>query len=290
MNHKLVDLAAGLYFVATPIGNSRDITLRALDILASADVLVAEDTRTLRRLMDIHGVSMAKRPLISYHDHSKTKVRKRLIEYIKCGKSVAYAPEAGTPLIADPGYNLSKETSEAGYLITAVPGSSAVLSALTLAGLPTDSFFFGGFLPAQKTARRARLQNLGNMQSTLVFYESPKRLASMLRDARDTLGRDRTAAYCREMTKKFEEIRRGSLSALYDHVVDRSIKGEVVVVINRAEKSYIDEEQLSLDLRKALKGMSLRDASEAVSQAHGLPRRQIYRKALELAKDTNWKI
>ena len=160
MNHKLVDLAAGLYFVATPIGNARDITLRALDILASADVLVAEDTRTLRRLLNIHGVPLANRPLISYHDHSSVKVRGRLMEYISADQSVAYASEAGTPLIADPGYHLSKDASEAGYLMTTAPGSSAVLSALTLAGLPTDSFLFDGFLPAQKTARRARLQNL----------------------------------------------------------------------------------------------------------------------------------
>ena len=287
MNHKLVDLAAGLYFVATPIGNSRDITLRALDILASANVLVAEDTRTLRRLMDIHGVSAVNRPLISYHDHSKAKVRKRLMEYIKSGKSVVYAPEAGTPLIADPGYQLSKEISDAGYLVTAAPGSSAVLSALNVAGLPTDCFFFNGFLPTQKAARRARLKNLENIQSTLVFYESPKRLSSMLRDACETLGRDRSAAYCREMTKKFEEVHRGSLSALYDHVADRSIKGEIVVIINRAEKRSINEEQLILDLRIALKGMSVRDASETIARAYGLPRHQIYRKALELGKAIN---
>ncbi len=286
MNHKLVDLTVGLYFVATPIGNARDITLRALDILASADVLVAEDTRTLRRLMDMHGVPVAKRPLIPYHDHSSAKVRRRLMDYISSGKSVAYASEAGTPLIADPGYHLSKETSEAGHLVTTAPGSSAVLSALTLAGLPTDSFLFDGFLPAQKVARRTRLKNLSDIQSTLVFYESPKRLAALLRDARDTLGPERTAAYCRELTKKFEEVRRGSLSALCEHVSDRSIKGEVVVLINRAEKISINEEQLSLDLQKALNDMSLRDASEAVAQAYGLPKRQIYQKALELGKDS----
>ena len=285
MNHKLVDLAAGLYFVATPIGNARDITLRALDILASADVLVAEDTRTLRRLLNIHEVPLANRPLISYHDHSSAKVRGRLMEYISADKSVAYASEAGTPLIADPGYHLSKDASEAGYLMTTAPGSSAVLSALTLAGLPTDSFLFDGFLPAQKTARRARLQNLLDIQSTLVFYESPKRLAAMLRDARDTLGAERTAVYCRELTKKFEEVRRGSLNALCDHVADRSIKGEVVVLISCAEKLSINEEQLSLDLQKALNDMSLRDASEAVARAYGLPKRQIYQKALELGKE-----
>lgn len=285
MNHKLVDLAAGLYFVATPIGNARDITLRALDILASADVLVAEDTRTLRRLLNIHGVPLANRPLISYHDHSSAKVRGRLMEYISGDKSVAYASEAGTPLIADPGYHLSKDASEAGYLMTTAPGSSAVLSALTLAGLPTDSFLFDGFLPAQKTARRARLQNLSDIQSTLVFYESPKRLAAMLRDARDTLGAERTAVYCRELTKKFEEVRRGSLNELCDHVADRSIKGEVVVLISCAEKLSINEEQLSLDLQKALNDMSLRDASEAVARAYGLPKRQIYQKALELEKE-----
>ncbi len=287
MNHKLVDLAAGLYFVATPIGNSRDITLRALDILASADVLAAEDTRTLRRLLGIHGVAIAKRPLISYHDHSKTSVIKRLMEYVNFGKSVAFASDAGMPLIADPGYQLSKEISDAGHMVTVAPGSSAVLSALTLAGLPTDCFFFNGFLPTQKAARRARLKTLENIQGTLVFYESPKRLCSMLRDACDTLGRDRLAAYCREMTKKFEEVHRCSLGALCDHVTNQSIKGEIVVLIDRARKFAIDEGQLILDLRKALSSMSLRDASEAVAKIHGLSRRKIYRKALELSMEIN---
>ena len=287
MNHKLVDLAAGLYFVATPIGNARDITLRALDILASADVLVAEDTRTLRRLLNIHGVPLANRSLISYHDHSSAKVRGRLMEYISGDKSVAYASEAGTPLIADPGYHLSKDASEAGYLMTTAPGSSAVLSALTLAGLPTDSFLFDGFLPAQKTARRARLQNL--CQISKARWSFTNRLNGSLLCCAMHVIHSWSRAYSsllpradQENSKKCAE---GSLSALCDHVADRSIKGEVVVLISRAEKLSIDEEQLSLDLQKALNDMSLRDASEAVARAYGLPRRQIYQKALELGKE-----
>jgi len=160
LNHNMVRLAAGLYFVATPIGTARDITLRALDILASADVLAAEDTRSLRRLMDIHAVPLAGRRIIAYHDHSSPGVRARLLAAVEAGQSVAYASEAGMPLIADPGYDLSRDASDAGLLVTVAPGPSAVLSALTLAGLPTDAFFFAGFLPSSRSARKARLEAL----------------------------------------------------------------------------------------------------------------------------------
>lgn len=284
MNYKKVDLEAGLYFVATPIGHARDITLRALDILQSADVLVAEDTRSLRRLMDIHGIALKKRPLISYHDHSTDKTRNRIIDLLRQGKSVAYMSEAGTPLIADPGYELSQDAIKAQFQLTAAPGCSALLPALMLSGLPTDRFLFEGFLPSSKSARRAHLERLRTVTATLVFYESPKRLAAMLQDACETFGDDRQAAFCRELTKKFEEVRRGTLRELCDVANAATPKGECVVLIGKADKEKINETDIESEIEAALKTMSLRDASEAIANAYGLPKRDIYQMALKLAK------
>ncbi|MEC9310839.1 MAG: 16S rRNA (cytidine(1402)-2'-O)-methyltransferase, partial [Pseudomonadota bacterium] len=213
MNHQIVKLLPGLHFVATPIGTARDITLRALDVLASADVIAAEDTRSLRKLMEIHGVPLNGRQIIAYHDHSGAGARARLMQAMEAGQSVAYASEAGMPLIADPGDDLSRAAAEAGHKVTVAPGASAALAALTLAGLPTDAFFFAGFLPNASGARRKRLEELRNVPGTLIFYESPKRIAASVADMAAVLG-DRPAALCRELTKKFEEIRRGSLSDL----------------------------------------------------------------------------
>jgi 16S rRNA (cytidine1402-2'-O)-methyltransferase len=204
-------LTPGVYLLATPIGTARDITLRALDILASADVLVAEDTRSLRKLMDIHGVPLGDRPVLSYHDHNGTQMRPRLLGLLADGKSLAYASEAGTPMVADPGFDLVRAAREAGHEVVSAPGPSAVVTALTLAGLPTDRFMFAGFLPNAKGARRKALEELREIPATLAFYESPKRVAAMLKEAADVLGPDREAAVCRELTKKFEEVLRGPL-------------------------------------------------------------------------------
>ena len=174
--------APGLTLVAVPIGAARDITLHALDVLRAADVLAAEDTRTLRRLMDIHAIPLGDRPLIAYHDHNGDRARPRLLAAMAEGKSVAYASEAGTPLIADPGYDLARAAREAGHAVTTAPGVSAVVTALSLAGLPTDRFLFAGFLPNQSGARKSALRELAEVTATLVFYESPKRLAAMLAD------------------------------------------------------------------------------------------------------------
>ena len=285
MNHKTVKLAPGLYFVATPIGTARDITLRALDILANADVIAAEDTRSMRKLMDIHGIAMGNRPLLAYHDHNGKTMRPRLLEQLGTGKSVAYASEAGTPMIADPGFDLAREAAGKGHLVTTAPGPSAALAALTLAGLPTDRFLFAGFLPNTKTARRSQLQALGDVSATLVFYESPKRLAAMLGDAAEVLGAERNAAYCRELTKKFEEVQRGTLAELVERTGSLTLKGEVVVLIDRAASGSVNQEDIVSALRRALQSMSVRDASETVAQAYGLPKRKIYQMALEFDKE-----
>ncbi|MDK3072171.1 16S rRNA (cytidine(1402)-2'-O)-methyltransferase [Sedimentitalea sp. JM2-8] len=284
MNHQKVRLAAGLYFVATPIGTARDITLRALDVLASADVIAAEDTRSLRHLMEIHGVPLEGRRIVSYHDYSAEGARKRLLDALAEGQSVAYASEAGMPLIADPGYDLSRAAGEAGHLVTAAPGASAVLTALTLAGLPTDAFFFAGFLPNAKAARRSRLETLRMVPGTLVFYESPKRVAASLSDMADVLGPDRPAALCRELTKKFEEVRRGSLRDLAESAVADPARGEIVLVVDRAGAEIVKESDVEEDLIAALKQGSVKDAADLVSRMHDMPRRKVYQMALKLAK------
>lgn len=284
MNFQKVRLAGGLYFVATPIGTARDITLRALDILASADVIAAEDTRSLRRLMEIHGVPLEGRRILSYHDHSGTGARERIMAELAQGKSVAYASEAGMPLIADPGYDLGKQAAEAGFTVTCAPGPSAALTALTLAGLPTDAFFFAGFLPNAAGARRSRIEALRDIPGTLVFYESPKRLAACLADLAQVLGGDRQAAMCRELTKKFEEVRRGSLAELSEQYRDATVKGEIVLLVDRTHSQAVNDSDVELALRQALETHSVRDAADLVSRMYDLPRRPIYQKALKMGK------
>lgn len=235
----------------------------------------------MRRLMDIHGIALGDRPLLSYHDHNGARARPKLMQYLAQGRSVAYASEAGTPLIADPGYDLSKEAATEGYLVTSAPGPTAIATALTLAGLPTDKFLFAGFLPSTKSARISALEGLREVPATLVFYESPKRVAKMLSDAIGVLG-DRPAAMCRELTKKFEEVRRGSLSEVLETVRDSPPKGEIVVVIDRPGKSVVNASDLETDLREALQRMTVRDASDLVAGAHALPRRKVYQLALSL--------
>ncbi len=284
MNFQKIRLAAGLYFVATPIGTARDITLRALDVLASADVIAAEDTRSLRRLMEIHGVPLEGRRIQAYHDHSGAGARGKIMEALAQGQSVAYASEAGMPLIADPGYDLGKQAAEAGHLVTCAPGASAAVTALTLAGLPTDAFFFAGFLPNASGARRARIEGLKEIPGTLVFYESPKRVSSSLSDLALVLGADRQAALCRELTKKFEEIRRGTLAELAEEYQDKTVKGEIVLLVDRGHSQSVNESEVEDALKRALENHSVRDAADLVSKMYDLPRRPIYQKALKLGK------
>ncbi|RKF16002.1 16S rRNA (cytidine(1402)-2'-O)-methyltransferase [Roseovarius spongiae] len=275
-------LAGGLYLVATPIGAARDITLRALDILGAADVLAAEDTRSLRKLMEIHGVALGQRPLIAYHDHNGARVRPRLIEALGAGKSVAYASEAGTPMVADPGFDLVRAAIEEGYPLVSAPGPSAAITALTLSGLPTDRFLFAGFLPGAAGQRKTALSELADAPATLVFYESPKRAAAMLRDAAEVLGADRQAALARELTKKFEEVLRGTLGELAAEIAGNPRKGEMVVLVDRAGKGTVNFDDVERALKAVIGDMSVRDAADAVSRDLGLKRRQVYQAALRL--------
>ncbi len=272
--------------MATPIGTARDITLRGLDILASADLIAAEDTRTARKLMEIHGVGLNGRKVVAFHDHSGEGAVARLVQDIKNGRSVAYVSEAGTPLVADPGYELGRAAIAEGLPVTSAPGASAVLAALTVSGLPTDRFAFVGFLPASKQQRETEIAGLRDVPFTLVFYESPKRVGEMLGNLRDVLGGDREAAVCRELTKKFEEVVRGTLATLADQFADRTVKGEVVVLVGRAGARAVDDQDVSVALREAMKTMRVKDAATVVAGALGLPRRQVYQIALTLGDET----
>jgi 16S rRNA (cytidine1402-2'-O)-methyltransferase len=278
------NLEPGLYFVATPIGAARDITLRALDILRTADVLAAEDTRTLRHLMDIHGIPLRERRLVSYHDRNATTARPKLLASLAEGRSVAYASDAGTPLVADPGFDLARAAAEAGYPVRAAPGPSALLAALTVAGLPTDRFLFAGFAPSQASARRAWLSDLARVEATVVLYEAPHRIRETLGDLSNSFGGGRRAALCRELTKKFEDVQRGTLADLRDRAAVTPPRGEIVLVIDRAIPAAADAADVDAAIGAALRTMSVKDAAQAVSEATGLPRRDIYRRALGLQK------
>jgi 16S rRNA (cytidine1402-2'-O)-methyltransferase len=278
-------LAPGLYLVATPIGAARDITLRALDVLAFADVLAAEDTRTLRHLMEIHGIPLAGRHVIAVHDHNEDEAAQRLVGWIAEGKSVAYASEAGTPLISDPGFPLARACIAAGQKVIAAPGPSAALAALTVSGLPSDRFMFAGFPPAAKGARKDWLEGLKSIDATLIIYESPKRINQILVEMMKCWGTGRKMALARELTKRFEEVLRGTLAEVAAMLQDRSLKGEIVLVIDRPVLEIADDAALDVALDRALSSMSVKDAADHVAVALNLPRRKVYQMALERQKD-----
>jgi 16S rRNA (cytidine1402-2'-O)-methyltransferase len=281
-------LDSGLYLVATPIGNAADITLRALDVLARADAIAAEDTRQTRKLMEMHGVALAGRPMISYNDRNGAERRPRILAWLREGMSVAYCSDAGTPLIADPGYRLTEMAVAEGVGLTAVPGASAVLTALSLAGLPTDRFLFAGFLPPKRGARKKALGDFATVPATLVFYESPRRVADALADMAEMLGGARPAAVARELTKKFEQVRRAPLDALAaQYATEDAPRGEVVILVGPPDVAVaIAKNAASLDgaLAEALLTLSVKDAARSVATRLDLPRRDVYARALELAK------
>jgi len=281
-------LAPGLYLVATPIGNAGDITLRALDILARADAIAAEDTRETRKLMEMHGLALDAREIVSYHDRNAAARRPQIEGWLAAGRSVAYCSDAGMPSIADPGYRLVEMAIAGGYPLTAAPGASAVPTALALSGLPSDRFLFAGFLPPRGPARRAALIELAAVPATLVFYESPRRLADTLADMAETLG-PRPGAVARELTKRFEEVHRAPLPELARHWAATPARGEVVVLAGPPDPAAALEaraETLDASLVAALRTGTVKDAVRIVSQKLGLPRKQVYARALELTGET----
>lgn len=274
--------APGLYVVATPIGNVRDVTLRAMDVLGAADLVCCEDTRVTGKLMALLGLSAR---LTAYHEHNETRVQPMIVERIKAGAAVALVSDAGMPLVSDPGWRLVRACIDAGLPVTTVPGASASLAALALSGLPCDRFLFAGFLPPKAAARRTALAELAAVPASLIFYESPRRLAEVLADMRDVLG-PRPAAVARELTKLFEEVRRDPLDALAAHYAEAGPpKGEVVVVVGPpGEAPAPAQEDVDARLRERLACESLRDAVDAVTAATGLPRREVYRRAVALGR------
>ncbi len=272
----------GLYLVATPIGNLADITLRALELLAGADVIACEDTRVTRKLTERYGIAT---PLTPYHEHNAAEARPKLLARLAEGQAVALVSDAGTPLISDPGYKLALAAREAGYPVTALPGASAVLTALNVAGLPTDRFFFEGFLPPKQGARQKRIAALAAVPATLVFFESGPRLAASLADLAHGLG-SRVGAVCRELTKLHEEVRRGSLDELARAYADGAeTRGEIVIVVAPPSEPEAADADIDSMLRQALARASVKDAVGEVAQMTGRPRRDVYQRALELAKE-----
>lgn len=274
-------LEPALYLVATPIGNLGDITLRALETLAGADVLAAEDTRVSRVLFDRYGIGT--RPY-AYHEYNANEVGPKLIAAIADGKSVALVSDAGTPLVSDPGYRLVMEALAAGLRVVPIPGASSVITALSAAGLPNDAFFFAGFLPQKEKARRDRLAEIATIPGTLLYFESPHRLPASLRDAADVLGGERQATVCRELTKTFEEFRRGTLAELAAHYAENdNVKGEIVVAIAPPGDKAAPEGEMLDDMLKALaeKMPAAKAATEAARQT-GLPRKDLYARLLEI--------
>ena len=272
---------AGLTIVATPIGNLRDITLRSLEILASANLVACEDTRVTRKLFEHYGLSA---PLIAYHDHNAETVRPKILERLAAGDAVALVSDAGTPLISDPGYRLVREAIAAGHPVSATPGPSSMLMAITVAGLPTDRFFFEGFLPAREAARRTRIAELARIPATLVLFESGPRLAATLSDLAAALG-GREAAIARELTKLHEEVRRGDLASLAaDYASGAETRGEMVIVIAPPAAEQASTADIDALLNRALARTSVKEAVAEVASATGAPRRAVYSRALELAK------
>ena len=275
--------APGLYLVATPIGNLGDISLRALEVLAGADVIACEDTRVTRKLTERYGIAT---PLTPYHEHNAAEARPKLIARLAEGGAVALVSDAGTPLISDPGYKLVLAARDAGCAVTALPGASAVLAALNVAGLPTDRFFFEGFLPPKEGARQKRIAALSAIPATLVLFESGPRIGATLADLAAGLG-PRTAAVCRELTKLHEEVRRAPLDELARVYNDdrAETRGEIVIVVAPPAEPETADADIDDLLRRALTRVSVKDAVGEVALATGRPRREVYQRALDLAKD-----
>jgi len=275
-------LPPGLYVVATPIGNLADITLRALAVLDRADVIYCEDTRHSRTLMAHYGIS---RPLRAYHEHNAERERPEVLSGLAGGKRIALISDAGTPLVSDPGYKLVREAIAAGHAVTALPGASAVLAALAVAGLATDTFLFAGFLPPRQAARRTRLAELKAVPATLVLFEAPSRLADTLADIGAVLG-DRELAVARELTKLHEEIRRGDAAELVRWAGGAAPRGEIVVLIGQASAAAeVSDEVITQHLLALLPEASLRDASKMVADRLGVAKNRVYDLGLSLKRN-----
>lgn len=276
------DLAAGLYVLATPIGNARDISLRALDVLKACSVIAAEDTRVTAKLLAIHAIQ---KPLIPYNDHNGPEMRPKILARLGQGEAVALVSDAGTPLVSDPGYKLVREVIAAGLAVVAIPGACAVLAGLTLSGLPSDRFLFAGFLPSKAGERQSALEELKPLRATLIFFKSAQRLGETLHAMAEVLG-ERQAAVTRELTKLHEEVRRGSLSELAAHYESAGApRGEVTLLVGPPAQASTDTAKVDAALKAALAFMPVKPAAEMIAGLTGASRKALYGRALELKKN-----
>lgn len=270
----------GLYLVATPIGNLGDISARAVDVLNAADIIACEDTRNTKKLLTLLGISGKK--LTAYHEYNADKARPHILERLRNGEMIAFVSDAGTPLVSDPGYRLVQDCIDQNVYVTAVPGASAVLTALQLSGLPCHRFLFEGFLPPKSAARQKELSLLADIPATLIFYEAPQRLEETIQDMISMLG-DRQAAIVREITKKFEQTVRGTFSELLTAYRQNGFpKGEIVIVVSPAEQKSFSEDEIENRLKAALKTMSVKEAVARIARQTGEAKKAVYRKALEI--------
>ena len=270
----------GLYLVATPIGNLGDISARAVDVLNAADIIACEDTRNTKKLLTLLGISGKK--LTAYHEYNADKARPHILERLRNGEMIALVSDAGTPLVSDPGYRLVQDCIDQNVYVTAVPGASAVLTALQLSGLPCHRFLFEGFLPPKSAARQKELSLLADIPATLIFYEAPQRLEETIQDMISMLG-DRQAAIVREITKKFEQTVRGTFSELLTAYRQNGFpKGEIVIVVSPAEQKSFSEDEIENRLKAALKTMSVKEAVARIARQTGEAKKAVYRKALEI--------
>ena len=272
-------MSGTLFVVATPIGNLEDITLRALRVLREVDLIACEDTRQTRKLLDRHGIS---KPLVSYHEHNEEARAEELLRELDAGKNIALVSDAGTPLIADPGYRMVALARERGVTVTPIPGASALVSALSASGLPTDAVFFGGFLPAKKTQRRKMLEKAREYPATLVYYEAPHRIVECLEDIAEVLG-PRRATMARELTKVHEEFLTGEVLELRDALAKRpAIKGEITLMIEKGETEDTDPSTVEEAFEKLVEsGISRMDAMKTIARQRGLSKREVYQRLNE---------
>ncbi|AYF01392.1 16S rRNA (cytidine(1402)-2'-O)-methyltransferase [Paracoccus yeei] len=275
---------AALHLVATPIGAARDITLRALDVLNAADVLAAEDTRNLRHLLDIHGIPVRGRRLIAYHDHNADRTRPAILAALREGLSVAYASDAGTPLVADPGYRLARDVAEAGLTVRALPGPSAALAGLSVSGLPSDRFLFVGFPPSAQGARRKWIESWLGIEATVIAFESPRRVKQLLGNLCE-LEANRSTVICRELTKRFEEVMRGTAEELMQRIPDEGLRGEIVVLFGHPPQKEVGEDDLRQALSDLPADLPVKEAAARIAARFGLPRRDVYALALAIRKE-----
>ena len=276
-------ISPGLHVVATPIGNLGDVTLRALETLAAADVIACEDTRVTRILTDRYRI---RTPLLSYNDHNAAERRPHLLALLDEGKAVVLVSDAGTPLVSDPGYKLVTEVLANGHRVVPIPGASAMLAALVASGLPSDAFLFAGFLAPKSEARRRRIEELARVPATLIFYESPHRLADCLADLAAVLGDSRPAVVARELTKHFEEVVRGDLATLARDFAARTVKGEVVVLVGPPGEEAASEIDVDAMLRAALARQAPGKAVAEVARLTGADRKALYERAMALKDET----